>query len=325
MLRPRVMLFARRLILFPLALLLVAATRAQEGKPNPDSSQNCGLCHTEIYQEWKATVHARAWTDPIYQAAIKDRPRSELCHKCHKPGPVLERVGHQPKPREALVEEGVQCIACHKLDGKMHGPFELQTDAHPTEKSALFQSDSVSLCRSCHDTKVGPVLAIAKSFDKGKFKDEGKTCSSCHMAEVERPVAVQIATGQPAGPARKSRSHRVLGAGDKELLAKAFRWTASRETEQVVFHLGNDAGHQIPGLTLRRFRLVCRLLDKGGKEVAKGEITFSDENPLLERETRDAPKVKAPADAHAAAVELEYSFDGKLKHTLDLGSKPLGG
>jgi hypothetical protein len=305
-------------------LFLVTAVRSQD-KPNPDSARNCGLCHTEIHKEWLETAHAQAWVDPVYQAAIKDRPRSELCHKCHKPDAVLERAGRQPKPREALVDEGVSCTACHKFDGKVHGPFGAATDAHPSEKSALFTTDVVTLCRSCHDTKIGPVLALARSFDKGKFKEDGKTCTTCHMPEVERPLAVQIATGQPAGPARKGRSHRIHGPNDKEFLSKAFSWKTTVEGQEVVFHLRNEAGHQVPGLTLRKFKLICRLHDKAGKEIAKGEITFSDENPLLEQETRAAPKLTRPEQAQNAAVELEYTFDGKLKHRIDLGQKPIGG
>ncbi|MGH7151192.1 MAG: hypothetical protein ACREIU_10855, partial [Planctomycetota bacterium] len=40
-----------------------------QGKTLAERVEYCGSCHREIHEEWKGSLHARAWTDPIFQAA----------------------------------------------------------------------------------------------------------------------------------------------------------------------------------------------------------------------------------------------------------------
>ena len=35
------------------------------------SAQACGACHLQTHDQWSESVHAQAWTDPIYRAALK--------------------------------------------------------------------------------------------------------------------------------------------------------------------------------------------------------------------------------------------------------------
>ena len=131
----------------------------------PDAAATCGMCHTEIYAEWKGRKHARAWVDPIYQAAIEKKTRPQLCHRCHIPAPVLDRLGRAPRIRDRHLEEGVTCVACHKKGDTMHGPYGSDTLAHFCEKDPAFSfAGSVSLCASCHATQIEDVLPVAKSI-----------------------------------------------------------------------------------------------------------------------------------------------------------------
>ena len=34
-------------------------------------AEECGQCHEEIYQEWKSSIHAKAFHDPFFQAYWK--------------------------------------------------------------------------------------------------------------------------------------------------------------------------------------------------------------------------------------------------------------
>jgi hypothetical protein len=34
-------------------------------------AESCGQCHEEIYEEWKSSIHARAYEDPFFQAYWK--------------------------------------------------------------------------------------------------------------------------------------------------------------------------------------------------------------------------------------------------------------
>ena len=31
-------------------------------------AESCGTCHREIYEEWKTSIHSRAYEDPFFQA-----------------------------------------------------------------------------------------------------------------------------------------------------------------------------------------------------------------------------------------------------------------
>ncbi len=56
-----------------------------------DAPEVCGGCHTEIYKQWKGSMHSNAWTDPIYRAALDHISKGSggsvdnLCMGCHTP------------------------------------------------------------------------------------------------------------------------------------------------------------------------------------------------------------------------------------------------
>jgi hypothetical protein len=281
---------------------------------NPDSAATCGKCHTEIHAEWQDRAHAKAWTDPIYQAALKDKKRPELCYPCHIPTLVLDKLGSRPGTRDDLREEGVTCVSCHKRDGAMHGPFGAKTDAHPSEKNPAFtDAGSTMLCASCHRTKIGPVLPVAKDFEEAKMAEQGKSCVGCHMVEVERHLAVSMVTGQPVGEKRKGRKHDVLGPNDPEFCGKAFRITARTDGKDAVLMVENEAGHRVPGLTLRKFVFAVRCLDGSNKALGDGaRFEISSENELLATEKREF-RLPAPAGLELLEVTVEHMFEDQSR------------
>jgi hypothetical protein len=243
-----------------------AGASACSAPHNPDSAATCGKCHTEIYAEWKDHDHALAWTDPIYQESLKDKKRPELCYPCHIPTSVLDKLGSKPATRDDLREEGVTCVACHKKEQAMAGPFGAKTDAHPSVQDPAFtEQGSNTLCMSCHSTKIGPVLPLGKDFEEAKLADKGKSCVGCHMAEVERHMAVSMVTGQPTGEVRKGRKHEVFGPGDGDFAGKAFKLSARTDGKDVVLSIENEAGHRVPGLLIRKFVVVVRSRDGSNK------------------------------------------------------------
>jgi hypothetical protein len=284
---------------------------------DPDSAATCGKCHTEIYAEWKDRDHAVAWTDPIYQAALTDKKRPELCYPCHIPTAVLDKLGGKPGTRDHLREEGVTCVSCHKREQAMHGPFGAKTDAHPSEKDPAFtEQGSVALCASCHGTKIGPVLPLAKDFAEAKLAEQGKSCVGCHMAEVERHHAVSMVTGQPTGEKRKGRSHDILGPDDAEFCAKAFKLGARTDGKDLVLVVENEAGHRVPGLLLRKFVLVARCLDGGRKELGAAErFELTGENELKVAEKREFRFAARPG-VDLLEVEIEHWFEDKKRGTV---------
>jgi nitrate/TMAO reductase-like tetraheme cytochrome c subunit len=290
--------------------------------PDPDAAATCGMCHKDFYQEWKGRAHANSWTDPIHQAAIAKVKSPEACHNCHIPQQVLKKLGRKPEVRTDRRDEGVTCVACHKSGDKIHGPFGAQTDAHPGEKDPAFQSGSTHLCASCHSTKIGPVLPVARDFLEAKMEEKGKSCVGCHMPEIERHLAISPATGKPTGEKRKTRDHRVLGPGDPDYCAKAFALAAVKDGKDAVLSVRNEAGHRVPGLMLREFVFRVRQLDAAGKDLASGSVTLSHENELRAAETREF-RFALAAGAATLAVEVDHVFQGKVVATVRKETLPL--
>src|SRR5688572_9046462 len=52
------------------------------------SDRSGGTCHTEVLEEWKGTLHATAWTDPLFTTAA-GKPMKMECKSCHSPQPIL--------------------------------------------------------------------------------------------------------------------------------------------------------------------------------------------------------------------------------------------
>ena len=42
-------------------------------------AEHCGSCHPDIYEEWRTTTHAHAWTDPQLQEEMKKSSNRWLC------------------------------------------------------------------------------------------------------------------------------------------------------------------------------------------------------------------------------------------------------
>lgn len=276
----------------------------------PAEAAHCGTCHKAVHDEWRGSAHGRAFTDPVYQRALKGRERPELCHNCHTPARVLDRLGKMPKVRTDHVEEGITCVSCHRRGEAIHGPFGAETTAHASVQDAAFQGSS-ALCSSCHGTRIADVLPVAKDFEAAKLEQQGLSCTGCHMPQLERALAVEPGTDKPSGPVRRGRSHALLGPGDPAFCAKAFAFAVKVHQGRVRVQIGNEAGHRIPGLIgLRSFPMKLRLLDEKGACLHEQPFTISSDNPLQVQEVRfvDLPQPKGTVSLQ---VLVDHVFDGR--------------
>jgi hypothetical protein len=329
----RVMLSRLAALSIPAALLLASANaRWEGGEPqdppaaqnpagrDPDAAATCGQCHTEFYEEWKDRAHAIAWTDPVYQEELKEKTVPKNCHGCHIPGDVHARLGRKPEVRTQRLDEGVTCVSCHKTESKkgvILGPFGSKTDAHPSEKSPVFDvKGSTQLCASCHSTKILPVLPVARDHEEyvKQLGAEAKQCVECHMPEVKRHLAISIATGEPVGEERMTRSHVVLGPRDPDFCALAFEPSAKADDKEIVVSIANKTGHRVPGLTLRTFVVTVTPLEQDGKGAHVEKVEFSDKNELKTLETRE---IRVPRGSSTSVeVTIDHFFKGEKVATV---------
>lgn len=189
------------------------------------SAAQCGVCHQEIYQEWRASTHAQALSDKQFQAEMHKSPSASwLCLNCHTPLEnqlamiavgVRDGSTHQPilkkNPRfdRILSREAVTCAVCHVRDGVVLGPYGDSQAPHPVRKEPKLLDEQS--CAACHQATADYTDTLVCTFDtagewrRSPYAAQGQPCTHCHMPEVRRPVAV-------GGPVRNSRRHLFIGS-----------------------------------------------------------------------------------------------------------------
>jgi hypothetical protein len=163
------------------------------------------------------------------------------------------------------------------------GPFDDSAAPHPTKFDPAFRTTQV--CYRCHNVisgpaqfyNVGPCGTYAEYEGKYFMQERGFTCQSCHMPEVERPVA-------RGGPIRQGRRHLWRGGHDPEMIkrAVAIQVRADPSTpkpgERITFTatvINAGAGHKIPtGDPDRHFTVEFVVQDKNGRVVERQQDTM---------------------------------------------------
>jgi hypothetical protein len=255
-------------------------------------AESCGTCHKDIYDEWKTSIHAKAFEDPFFQAYWKKDKNIWVCLNCHTPlenqQPTLirdiprgrvEKAVQEPNPHydPAYQKEAITCAACHVRDGVILGPFDDSAAPHPTKFDPTFRTAQV--CYRCHNVvsgpaqfyNVGPCGTYAEYEGKYFMQERGFICQNCHMPEVERPVA-------RGGPIRQGRRHLWRGGHDPEMIKQAVVVQvkadppAPKPGERVTFTatlINAGAGHKIPtGDPDRHFTVEFLVQDKDGRAVS---------------------------------------------------------
>jgi len=301
------------------------------------SAESCGTCHVEIYEQWKVSTHAAAWTDPQYQAEIRKSGNRWLCLNCHTPLMVQQKqwpVGLEEDDVErpvlvdnpvfdaALREEGITCVACHLQDGVIHGPGRSSGAPHPTQADERFTDSRI--CLRCHQAvAVYPNKSFVCTFDTGEewraspYAEEGTGCIDCHMPKRSAETA--------PGVEREIRAHWWKGAGipkeagvhpPAEANQPGLDLQASWSPDELLLTATNaNAGHKLPsGDPERWVQLDVVFVDAGGDEVGRWserigqswewwpEVKKLGDNRLEPKESR-SHAVPVPATAVGARVE----------------------
>ena len=260
-------------------------------------AEQCGICHREIYQEWKTSYHAQAYVDPFFQAYWQKDRNIWICLNCHspmqpqQPWKILGLEGgkiHKPIREDnpeydpEFQKEGITCAACHVREGVIEGPFEDSKAPHPTRYSPRFRTTEI--CFTCHQVPSGPFqfynggpCSTFPEFEAGPYAKRGMICQDCHMPSVDRPAA-------EGGPVRSTRRHLWRGGHSPEMIRQAVTIQASAgqatyqpgDTARYKLTLANSgAGHKIPtGDPDRYFTVTFEVLDGNGKILRRQEETM---------------------------------------------------
>ena len=254
-------------------------------------AEDCGVCHTEIYEEWKVSYHAKAFVDPYFQAFWRKDNKIWVCLNCHAPlvnqqpwlikgleGGNIARPVKESNPSydSEFQREGITCAACHVRDGIIIGPYKDSKAPHPTKYDPRFRTTEI--CYTCHQVPGGPFqfynggpCATYFEFEDNPYAKKGYTCQTCHMPKTIRPDAAGV-------PAREVGRHLWMGGHFPEMVKKAVEVTIDQDREKygpgdtarfTLTFTNKGAGHKIPTGDPDRFFTVRFSVTDGKGGIVK--------------------------------------------------------
>ena len=276
----------------PFVLLAFGATAASAASPRP--SKICAACHGTIQKAWSASVKAKSWTNPVFQAFLADAQAARgdkvrmVCLSCHAPQAAVAGNLAVDDPVE---QEGVTCNFCHNVSAVevsdrpasythdpsnpnlMRGPYNDSDpgSAHEFEFNATFTKGD--FCSACHWAKNEKGVEIEGTYPQwksSKASAAGKQCQTCHMPPAPGKASPLSKKQRDAVYAHSFLGPRVPGGLDSLVTLSAE--VASGKLKLTV--LNTRAGHALPGgaRSMRSITLEVSWLDAAGKELSRATV-----------------------------------------------------
>jgi len=150
----------------------------------------CGMCHTEVVDQFRASVHGQALARGVTQAP--------LCTDCHGEHKILKHTNEASPVHTAHIRD--TCGSCHG-DVKLARKFGLPVDRLVSFDSSFHGlaaksgSQTVANCASCHG--VHNILPSNDAKSMVNPKNLPQTCGKCHPGAGTRfaITAVHVAEG----------------------------------------------------------------------------------------------------------------------------------
>lgn len=314
------------LALLPDAPEAPTPSRAPLALPNGLGPPNsCLPCHAEVVDEWRASMHSQAFSDPQVRAPEQaDNFRKIECLPCHAPRPVFAfgiESGTRVLARGTRRHDGVDCLSCHDMGNGHLAARATHAGAACSPRAEPRLLDQ-ALCAPCHDQH-----NLHQEWLGSPAAARGEDCISCHMQGVTRPES-------PGRAARDGFSHRFLGGRDAEFAQAGLELTATVDAEAraLVVQLTNTfAAHNLPSdsrnraldlvVTLRDARGLALPAIEGlgdrhpGGETGTARLRFrnpyrSSGDPSTQLPAGETAEliVPLPSEARHAQVELHYKL-----------------
>ena len=268
--------------------------------------KRCAKCHADVHSEWKESAHAKSWSNPVFQAAIKERDdQGESCARCHAPGALIESgFGNIPEARPHDREVGVNCFTCHVMGNRYFGPHK--SKGHGGIKKTAEFSKAV-FCISCHgQPEIRPEHDQGTSFLAGPSA-ETSSCQHCHMPTLRRKMVTnkKIKAKFLSGIV-DCKLHVFRGAREGKIVAGCAELELSFEDEGLVAQVTARTGHAFPASSGRKVILEISQYDPQGKvlSVEEREWSFPGEGNYLRPDQAVATTVEIAAGAVSAKARL---------------------
>ena len=168
--------------------------RTKEAAFHKNVPETCGLCHADVLEEYKSSVHGKA-----LQAGVAETP---VCTDCHGEHSIL-----RPKTVGSSVGPGAVSDTC----GRCHGDLRLaRRFGLPSDRITTFANSfhglasrtgaqTVANCASCHGFH--KILPSSDPKSTVNVKNLAQTCGQCHPGAGSRfaisPIHVSEGGAEP--------------------------------------------------------------------------------------------------------------------------------
>jgi cytochrome b subunit of formate dehydrogenase len=151
----------------------------------------CGMCHTEVVDQFRASVHGQALARGISQAP--------LCTDCHGEHKILKHTNAASPVNVSNIRD--TCGSCHgdvRLTRKFGMPSDrlVSFDSSFHGLAAKSGSQTVANCASCHG--VHNILPPGDPKSTVNAKNLPKTCGKCHEGAGTRFAISQVHVAEGA-------------------------------------------------------------------------------------------------------------------------------
>jgi len=326
--------------IFPAIGLLFAASLSLWG----NVSKECAQCHSSIVKEWETSAHAMAHSskNELYAKMAAGAAKTNGVD----PSKIMENCNlcHAPSEDSKAKEEGVSCVACHKIDAIEHqnmnkppigantirwmkenvmaGPTGSgKSPYHGIENRPFMEAKNDTLCLACHNVmKNKQDITVCNTGDEHRRGTAQKSCIECHMGEAKMGLLSSLSTSK-----KMIRSHGFHGARNSDILTKAVDLKLAKTKGELSVKLTNLSSHNFPTGTGVRIATVVSEFYKGTVKIStqteKLEVIFAaaDGNitlpPMASKELSDTRlkpneirviRAAIPKDATKVIVTVNY-------------------
>lgn len=303
-----------------LLFLLFLTLNANDGVHKFAKSEECKSCHTNIYDEYYSSMHAKATPDkdPIHNATWKKHPANTKnnryqCGKCHTPAADnLDKMLTKgeiapPDVNNQTHQEAISCAYCHRIksiqlndnpsntniintsEKNYYSPknSNLESPYHSIQTQENEHMKNGNVCIGCHSHKKNKHDLNVCSTNIDNEMDEAN-CVSCHMPKVDGSVSTINDT-------KKHSFHGFAGSHfHSQMLTQYVGISILRNIDNFIVNIDNQTSH---ALLLHPMRLA----------VLKISVLRNRKTIELEKEVfvRVIGKDKKPAMPWVANITLK--------------------
>jgi hypothetical protein len=203
-----------------------------------DSANNkCQHCHNELYDTWKTSMHAKSWSDPIFQSLHQDFLRTHITKIGTNP------TGEREYTTTIFKGAAKTCSKCHAPAALYSGDYQVSIDPLPISGSVA-TTEEFTKAKAEHEANLAtsadydpslPSSLVATSAKGELYKAtyhignpanrEGINCATCHTIETVRMMSESGADGGtytltkdlrvgPHGPVKKAAGETLVYDAD---------------------------------------------------------------------------------------------------------------